>query len=974
MATEKIPIKYWLTSLRLTSRAGINQLVKIDYTEYPYDYERDYWINIGTNIVVDPDGNLEDKIELDDLADNTTYILRITDKRNRIIYTKFTTGTNIGLSDSPYYDKVIFPGQVYDFYGLDYTKVGMPNRTESGVFYYPCTSKAECNIDGADNWGSLCGMTKQGNYTVNCQDAPPIEKVTDSRGYSMAGYAFDNTEGKENPVWLAFPNLKYDEVSGTWKKWNAYWGDDGGGGIKASDVYSVGFAFYIRENITRDQILCYYDAREINGANTPNNINLSWKLYFTTENKLKITMTHYSGNSITQTISGNYSYDRNCWYFIYMYSNSNIHIYRMNEDSTINEGNYNFSEHLEVNEDFDSTNINTFMYTICSNNFDNLSSNAIVPFCFGSSTTDGVIIKSICANVMEPYLNSTFNKDTFNLINKVLNPDAYGLKLKISGTTSAGESWELMTENKYNLKNGTDKISFVVDPDLFSNVDTIKDTTYLNSGTAYIAITSAGEVLTSKTFTGFSYIDPDTNETIKVNGLINPSTYVQNSFDLTFSECESPVTSLAKYFFTKHGTWGGYNGGTNGNNIYFNGAGNLVLECHGDNYTGSLKGVGKESKAEVYTGYGEAVDYDKNTWDLRSNKLTARVGTALVSNKYFGYGRIDVTMKIPKNTWGVCPAIWLFHYIEVGDSDYRYNIAPYNERNRQGSVDDGYYRVINNEIDIELPSHLTNGTANTLTELQTAYFDIENLDDQVHIGITSGTQKGLYRLTDVLNPKVATSWTKIKSTVEKRYQPSFGNIKFNNWVGELNSGNGWCLPYGNVSAEEYYKGTNEDTADIKEEYLSQLTIGTEDTNGYADGHFHKWSIVWLPDRTLLFIDDNFIRENRGFVPFNIMKLTIAMWFPTMKANSNGVVDSDGIHGTTGATITNLRNNKDTYIGTWAGTNASFDVLHLEVSNIKYTKYNVGDDITINGKTTHISSEPSAYGESFPESGLRMFTE
>lgn len=946
MATEKKPIRYLITKLNFIAKPGINQYFKVDYATYPYEYDKNIWTNVGNNLAVTPEGEFVDKLEFTDLADNTEYIIRFTDKSNKSLYVKFKTGINMGLLDSPYYNKVLFPGQVYDFYNLDLTYVGVPGRNEVPRHYYPCTSKAECNIDGVENWGSLVGLKEEGAYWANTLDAPAIEKVIDKQGYAMSGFFINNSDTSEEKLFIGYPNLQWNEGEKRWKAWKYYDSADGGGGIAANDCYSVAFAFLLKEDAVGEQMIAGYDTGKTKNASVVSGRNSKWILSITEDNRLKIT-------TDTGTNVGSNILERNRWYFIYC-ENTSTHLYTMNPPQEDNNQGF-----ITLNEP------NIFCYP-CPEENNNRGANAMVPMCFGGPNTKGLYIKSICSAVLDNQLDS--------VINKCLNPEKYGIKLKLSGTTGTDQSWEYLTSNKFNLKNASDKISFCIDPDLVSKIEALQGKDYLNSGNITITIMSDTESLTSKTFSGFTYIDNNTQQEVHVSGFVNPITYMQDSFKLNFREQENPVTALSEYFFTKHGTWGGYNGGVNGHNTYFNGAGNLVLECHGDNYKGTLKGVGKESKAEPYTGFGGDVKYDGNSWDIRSNKLTARTGTALVSNKYFGYGKIDITMKIPKNIWGVCPAIWLFHYIEIGDTDARYNQEPYNQRNAQGSAEDGYYRVVNNEIDIELPSHLTNGVLPNWSSLSSAYFDKDVIDNQLHIGVSSGSDRGLFQLIDPENPNVKNSWVKVQSTHNPRYKPSFQNIKFNNWIGELYAGNGWCLPQEGCTAEEWYKGTNEASKNNKEEYLSQLTHGTDYPLGFADGQFHKWSIIWLPDRTLLYVDGVLLRENRGFVPFNIMKLTIAGWFPTMKETTNGVIDSDGIHGTQGAVITNLDNTKDTSIGTWAGTQANFEVLHLELSEIEYTKYNVGDDIIINGKTTHIDSELLGLGESFPESGLRQFTE
>lgn len=117
-----------------------------------------------------------------------------------------------------------------------------------------------------------------------------------------------------------------------------------------------------------------------------------------------------------------------------------------------------------------------------------------------------------------------------------------------------------------------------------------------------------------------------------------------------------------------------------------------------------------------------------------------------------------------------------------------------------------------------------------------------------------------------------------------------------------------------------------------------------------------------------------------------MKLTIAGWFPTMPVaykvtedeDGNqvktpiGVTDRDGIHVTPGSVMTILDDAANTSIGTWAGTQANWQVCQMEIQSVEYLKYNAGESIVLNGKTSYINEEPTALGESFPESGLRYF--
>ena len=436
------------------------------------------------------------------------------------------------------------------------------------------------------------------------------------------------------------------------------------------------------------------------------------------------------------------------------------------------------------------------------------------PFYLGSPSTKDVAICNFC---------------TASEVDKVADKCVFGGKylpvLKLQGTVN-GNPWEYTHPIANTMVILSSKVSFLVDTDIFNKVPQLLNKNHNDIGTVTAIMLIRGQSHDTRIMPGITIAGEN------VGGLINNKDYQREDFDLNFSTLGDPLSELQKHFFTKHGTWGGYNGGVNGHNIYFNSKKNLILECHGDDYSGNLKGVSKESVVFPYTGYGKDLDLSGNSFDNRTNKNCLRTGTALVSTKYYGYGRVDVTMKIPVGTWGVCPAIWYFHYIEVGNTDSRYNTPPYSERNAQG--EDGY-RVVNNEIDIELPSHLTNGTLSSWSELSSAYFDPQSIDNQLSIGVEG---EGLFRLQNPQNPNDRSSWVKVSNVVNPRYKPSFQNCKLNNWIGELNSGNGWAKPTGGDSAEQYYKGTGNNPNE-KEEYCSQLTHLSDNPSGYADGRFHK---------------------------------------------------------------------------------------------------------------------------------------
>ena len=81
-----------------------------------------------------------------------------------------------------------------------------------------------------------------------------------------------------------------------------------------------------------------------------------------------------------------------------------------------------------------------------------------------------------------------------------------------------------------------------------------------------------------------------------------------------------------------------------------------------------------------------------------------------------------------------------------------------------------------------------------------------------------------------------------------------------------------------------------------------------------------WEFKWYKNRTELYIDGVLKRTNRDFVPFNVMRLTFGGWFPSPKAEGY----TPEAH------------------GTWAGINANFKSLNIEINHIKFTPFNSTD--------------------------------
>ncbi|MDO6737085.1 hypothetical protein [Wenyingzhuangia sp. 2_MG-2023] len=401
---------------------------------------------------------------------------------------------------------------------------------------------------------------------------------------------------------------------------------------------------------------------------------------------------------------------------------------------------------------------------------------------------------------------------------------------------------------------------------------------------------------------------------------------------------EAEKDKFFELFDTNHTQWGGYNGGCSGELIYFNETDkSIVLENHGDNYPqdGEIIGVAKPPKNYEFKGYGQPSFYEGADDPNYLSPFRTRVGSILITKKYCEYGKMTVRMKLPVGIYGVCPALWFFHYMELYPTDPRWDTWIAKGGQPYGGADP--YMVINNEIDMELPSQVTMGAFATWTEQSTAYFDLDALDNQYHIGITDDPtteNNGTFLLKDTdnarANPNARESWTRVSKYVQGREQPTYDNCKFNNWVGEKSSGNGWAYN------ENDYDG---------EEYIAKLT---KLSYKYNDNKYHDWGLAWYPDRTELWVDGELIRTTTVFVPFNIMKYTLGGWFPSYNlAKIQEWIELE------------YRNLYEEGTGSWAGTTAKWEVCNFQINRILWEPF-----------TTVDKSNLEYNAEGYPEAGIR----
>ncbi|SFW91482.1 LamG domain-containing protein, partial [Chitinophaga sancti] len=352
------------------------------------------------------------------------------------------------------------------------------------------------------------------------------------------------------------------------------------------------------------------------------------------------------------------------------------------------------------------------------------------------------------------------------------------------------------------------------------------------------------------------------NERTPVNVTIVPFTKVTTGYDINFaneSSIESNKNQIVNKFGALHKAWGGYaNGGVVGDNVYFQ-DGKLVLEAHGDWYDGTVQGVNRDGTPKIHTIQGDPVWGDD---PKLGQDWTNRVGCCIVSKDYHGFGRYLFRTKITQ-LLGCTPAVWLFWYSETYPELPEYEELLEEGLKREGGFSDGYYVVLNQEIDIEMPSHLAMGVFNGWLEVESnvIFFDI---NPQYHIGIQNDTQSsannGLWKYNGAGNPNLRTNWTKVSTVVNPVYQPSFDNFKCNTWISETGSGSGYR-----------FKDPSIPDTQNDEVYLANLTPIGQAAN---DDAFHDYEFRWYKDRVEFYFDGVLKQTNTSFIPDIPGRLTI----------------------------------------------------------------------------------------------------
>lgn len=300
------------------------------------------------------------------------------------------------------------------------------------------------------------------------------------------------------------------------------------------------------------------------------------------------------------------------------------------------------------------------------------------------------------------------------------------------------------------------------------------------------------------------------NGVYKISAKFNGQTYYLRTVNIThfsdqicneaFHDDFKDTAFTMKNWDAANKAWGGDNGGVSAKLLKIKGDGMVRCIGTGDNYTG----------------FGYGVDMLGN-----DTKRKTRVGSCLVSKKYFPPGIFKFKCKYPQLT-GACSAIWTFHYEESYPRDDLWSELISDGLHKQGSEALGHWIVRNHEIDIEIPSCLK-----SFPDLQAA---------------------------------------------------TYSNAKFNTWRGEVRN---WDVKNNDVPQADPMYAPENDPAYWSEYTDNWLPLPGGAIN---DEKIHELIIDWNTDpaEVNFYVDGTLVCTNTTHIPTIPMKVWVGIWFPSAK--------------------------------------------------------------------------------------------
>lgn len=322
---------------------------------------------------------------------------------------------------------------------------------------------------------------------------------------------------------------------------------------------------------------------------------------------------------------------------------------------------------------------------------------------------------------------------------------------------------------------------------------------------------------------------------------------------LTVNEVNLHNFSFESWFYGLDANYkNGTDGGVQHRNIYFK-DGLLVMDAHGDWYDGYVQGIAPGGDPKEHTAINDP---------LVGEKWRTRVGAAVTSKLYCGYGSYKVEAKLPKEP-GASPFFKLYYHADVEAPDPFYEECLANGLHKQGSTleDEGFYIKVRNEISMELPANDSVAAFNLLSDLLQANYSSPYAGMKVAVAGDQYDVRGTWQLNNPAAPQLAASWTRVSDKVLGVYQPQKDLVKVTNSRGTLGSGVG-------VSAT---------VAGVPDEYLEmRASIGKD----VWDDEFHEFRMDWYANRVEYYIDGVLLQTNTFCVPDIEGRFSFGLSFPS----------------------------------------------------------------------------------------------
>lgn len=343
--------------------------------------------------------------------------------------------------------------------------------------------------------------------------------------------------------------------------------------------------------------------------------------------------------------------------------------------------------------------------------------------------------------------------------------------------------------------------------------------------------------------------------TTPIDIIINPINRYSSELDIDLVSNEEG-THLSwfdqSFYVLGQNQKGEADGGVVPENVYFK-DGMLVLEAHGDWYDGIVQGLNADGTFKKHTAANDP---------LLGENWKTRVGAAVATKGYCGYGSYKVEAKLPAQM-GVAPFFRLYHHAMVECQDPFYEECLNNGLHQQGATDDenGFYAIVRNEFSMELPANDSVTAFDTLDEVFSATYTAAYAGMKVAVLYGEPESIGTWQLNVSAAPQQPSSWTKYSDEVQRLYHPRRDQVKLTNAKGTLGSG---------VGVSNY-------PADNQDEFLEMhVPIGKD----IWDGEFHEFRMDWYANRVAYYIDGVLLGTNNYFVPDIEGRFSFGVAFPS----------------------------------------------------------------------------------------------